>query len=144
MNEVAADRPAGGALGEHDAGDGEPPLSRCTAWTIVAFTFAACTLSLLPFLRMIEFSNGGENAVIGAVQELRRGGPWLVPTLLEEQRTKKPPLATWASALAVRPATVADFDDPDPAVRDRAFRDFALQARWPALGVMGGVVVMTY
>src|SRR5687767_12999335 len=112
-------------------------------WAAVLVIAALCMASLAPFLRMLEFSNGGEQAVIASVQEIHRGGPWLVPTLHEEQRTKKPPLATWISALAARPHTTARFDDPDPAVRDRAFHDFALQVRWPALLAMGGVIVAT-
>jgi 4-amino-4-deoxy-L-arabinose transferase-like glycosyltransferase len=104
---------------------------------------ALCFATLAPFLRMIEFSNGGENAVVASVQEIRRGGPWLVPTLQEEIRTKKPPLATWISALAARPATVAKLSSTDPAERDAAFRDFAWQVRWPALVAMCGMVITT-
>src|SRR5687767_10679003 len=118
MNDLADQRPGEPVL----RGDGDEVvaagLPRRTAWLLVALTFAACTLSLLPFLRIIEFSNGGENAVVASVQEIHRGGPWLVPTLHEESRTKKPPLATWMSALAARPATTARLSEPDPAARD--------------------------
>jgi 4-amino-4-deoxy-L-arabinose transferase-like glycosyltransferase len=104
----------------------------------------ACFLSVAPFLPLYEFSNGGENAVVASVQEIHRGGPWLVPTLHEEQRTKKPPLATWLSALASDAGTVARQSDPDPAVRDAAFRAFGWQVRWPALLAMCGLVAATY
>jgi 4-amino-4-deoxy-L-arabinose transferase-like glycosyltransferase len=105
---------------------------------------AVCGIALVPFLRLFEFSNGGENAVVASVQEIHRGGPWLVPTLHEEQRTKKPPLATWLSALAARPATTAKFSDLDPAVRREAYSNFAIQVRWPALMAMVGVLLVTY
>lgn len=105
---------------------------------------AVCALSLAPFLRLFEFSNGGENAVVASVQEIHRGGPWLVPTLHEEQRTKKPPLATWLSALAAHKETTARLSDPDSATRHEAFRDFGWQVRWPALAAMCGVLLATY
>ena len=111
---------------------------------LAAVLCTVCFATVAPFLRLFEFSNGGENAVVVSVQEVRRGGPWLVPTLHEEQRTKKPPLATWLSALAARPDTVAKLSDADPAVRDAAFRDFAWQVRWPALLAMCGVVAATF
>lgn len=105
---------------------------------------AACAASIAPFLGRFEFSNGGENAVVATVQEIRRGGPWGVPTLHEEVRTKKPPLAAWLSALSARPATVAQFDSTDPAVRDRAYADFGWQVRLPSLLAMAGVLIATY
>ena len=142
MNVPADERTLQPALG--DGSHASEPLSRRAAWALVALVFVACTLAILPFLRIIEFSNGGENAVVASVQEIHRGGPWLVPTLHEESRTKKPPLATWMSALAARPATTAQLSHPDPVTRDKAFHDFALQVRWPGLLAMGGVIVMTY
>lgn len=111
---------------------------------LAAGVCVACFLAVAPFLTLFEFSNGGENAVVASVQEIHRGGPWLVPTLHEEQRTKKPPLATWLSALASDAQTVARQSDPDPAVRDAAFRAFGWQVRWPALLAMCGVVAATY
>src|SRR5688500_16283422 len=100
-----------------------PPLA------VIALFFGA----IFPTLHWREFTDGGENGVAGAVLELRRGGPWLVPTLHAEQRTKKPPLATWVAAKAARPDTVARLSEPDPSVRHAAYRDLARQIRWPSL-----------
>ena len=87
-----------------------------------------------PALHWQQFTNGGENGVVITALELRRGeSDWLVPTLFNERRTKKPPLATWVSAMAMRPATVAPLDDPDPARRDAAYDRLAWEIRWRAL-----------
>jgi 4-amino-4-deoxy-L-arabinose transferase-like glycosyltransferase len=104
----------------------------------------ACFATVACDLRKFEFSNGGENAVVASVLEMRRGGPWLVPTLHEEVRTKKPPLTTWLSAFAARPRTVARLSEPDPAARANAYEDFAWQVRWPSLAAMCGLLVATY
>lgn len=106
---------------------------------------AACVASVAPFLRLFEFSNGGENAVVATVQELHRGHgkSWLIPTLHDEARTKKPPLAAWISALAVRPGTIAKLSDPDPGVRAGAYTDLGGDVRWPALVAMVGVLGAT-
>jgi 4-amino-4-deoxy-L-arabinose transferase-like glycosyltransferase len=82
------------------------------------------------------------------VLELRRGdgswSSWLTPTLHDELRTKKPPLATWLSAISARPATVAKLSDPDPAIRNHAFENLAWQVRLPSLLAMCGVLVSTF
>ncbi len=119
----------------------QPTLPGWREWAALLVIAILCTASLAPFLRLMEFSNGGENGVVASVQEIHRGGPWLVPTLHEEQRTKKPPLATWISALAARSQTTAQLSHRNPAIRQAAFQDFALQVRWPALLAMGGVIV---
>jgi 4-amino-4-deoxy-L-arabinose transferase-like glycosyltransferase len=124
--------------------DAGQPVSCLTATTVVTLAIAAGFFSLAPFLSRFDFSNGGENMVVASVQEMHRGGPWLVPTLHEESRTKKPPLATWLSALATRKETAARFSDPDPAIRAEAFADFGWQVRWPALVAMCGVIAGTY
>ena len=134
----AAARPAG----DVPAGAGRVTSRR---YALLALGLCVvCFLVVAPFLSRFEFSNGGENAVVASVQEIHRGGPWLVPTLHEEQRTKKPPLATWLSALSATPGTVARQSDPDPAVRDAAFRAFGWQVRAPALLAMSGVIAATY
>lgn len=124
--------------------DADKSVSCRTATIVVTLAIAAGFCSLAPFLSRFDFSNGGENMVVASVQEMRRGGPWLMPTLHEEIRTKKPPLATWISALATRSQTAAQFSDPDPAARAQAFADFGWQVRWPALAAMCGVIAGTY
>ena len=126
------------------AGGPGQPVSCLTATVVVTLAIAAGFFSLAPFLRLFEFSNGGENAVVASVQEMRRGGPWLVPTLHEEMRTKKPPLTTWVSALATRPQTVAQYSSRDPAARRAGFEDFGWDVRWPSLVAMCGVIAATY
>src|SRR5438270_434991 len=88
--------------------------------------------TLAPILCVPEFSRTLENLNVQTALEARRDGHWLVPTLEGLPRTKKPPLAAWITALAMRPATIAACSSPDPAVRAAAFRDLAWQARWPA------------
>jgi 4-amino-4-deoxy-L-arabinose transferase-like glycosyltransferase len=124
--------------------DAGQSVSCLTATVVVTLAIAAGFFSLAPFLRLFEFSNGGENAVVASVQEMTRGGPWLVPTLHEELRTKKPPLTTWVSALATRPQTVAEYSSRDPATRREGFEDFGWDVRWPSLVAMCGVIAATY
>src|SRR5207244_87021 len=71
---------------------------------VAALVFAA----VAPTLSWLEFSSGSENLVVETVLEMRRGGPWLVPTLERLARTQKPPLPAWITAAAARPGTVAD------------------------------------
>lgn len=109
---------------------------------LLAATFFAI---VAPSLRWFEFTNGGEDGVVVAALELRRGeSDWLVPTLFGEARTKKPPLATWMSALAVRPTTVARLDDADPVRRDAAYRRLAWEIRWPGLLASCGTLLAVY
>jgi 4-amino-4-deoxy-L-arabinose transferase-like glycosyltransferase len=65
------------------------------------------------------------------VLEMRRGGPWIIPTLKGAPRTTKPPLTAWLTAAAVRPATVAAL--ANPVLRTRAYIELGWQSRWPAL-----------
>src|SRR5205823_3806837 len=63
--------------------------------------------------------------------EMKRGGPWIVPTLKGAPRTAKPPLTNWIVASLVSEQTVHDLSIP-PA-REQAYRRLAWQLRWPAL-----------
>ena len=78
-----------------------PPPSRgriaATMAGIVLFFFAA----IAPTLSWIEFSNGLETLNVETVLEMRRGGPWIIPTLAERQRINKPPLTAWFTAAFV-------------------------------------------
>ena len=67
-------------------------------------------LAIAPTLPWQDFSSGPENLVVATSMEMRRGGPWLVPTLQGEPRIAKPPLAAWITAAAIRPATLRDID----------------------------------
>src|SRR5580765_6945060 len=100
-----------------------------TALGIAALVFAA----VAPTLSWLEFSSGSENLVVETVLEMRRGGPWLVPTLERQPRTQKPPLPAWVTAAAARPATVAALADRDPDRRAAAYARLAWDVRWPAL-----------
>lgn len=113
------------------AADEAGGLTRYWPALVIAVIFF---LAVAPLLKWLQFTNGGEVGVVLAAQELRRGqGTWLVPTLFGEQRTKKPPLATWLAALPVRHDTVRQLDSEDQAVRDAAYRDLSWQMRWPSL-----------
>lgn len=64
----------------------------------------------------MEFSGGMENFNIETALEMTRDGHWIVPTLDGEVRTKKPPLATWITALGILSS-----------------KNLAFGARWPSL-----------
>src|SRR4051794_4731127 len=100
-----------------------------TALGIAALVFAA----VAPTLSWLEFSSGSENLVVETVLEMRRGGPWLVPTLERQPRTQKPPLPAWVTAAAARPATVAALADRDPVRRAAAYARLAWGGGGPAL-----------
>src|SRR3954452_7287298 len=92
-------------------------LSFVAALGIASLVFAA----VAPTLSWLEFSSGSENLVVETVLEMRRGGPWLGPTLERQPRTQKPPLPAWVTAAAARPATVAALADRDPVRRAAAY-----------------------
>ena len=56
------------------------------AIVIAIVVFAA----VAPTLAWLEFSGGSENLNAATVLEMRRGGPWLVPTLNGRARLAKP------------------------------------------------------
>src|SRR5689334_2392205 len=95
---------------------------------VAALVFAA----VAPTLSWLEFSSGSENLVVETVLEMRRGGPWLVPTLEKQPRTQKPPLPAWVTAAAARPGTVAGLADHDAVRRAIAYTHLAWEVRWPA------------
>ncbi|HEX3358403.1 MAG TPA: glycosyltransferase family 39 protein [Tepidisphaeraceae bacterium] len=97
-------------------------------WIVVAFFVA-----LAPTLVWQEFSSSPENLVVATSMEMRRGGPWLVPTLQGEPRIAKPPLAAWITAAAIRPQTMRDIDTLDHDIRENGFKWLAIETRWPAL-----------
>src|SRR5690242_6284489 len=107
---------------------------------LAALVFAA----VAPTLSWLEFSSGSENLVVETVLEMRRGGPWLVPTLELQPRTQKPPLTAWVTAAAVRPATVAALWEPDRAKRDAAYTRLAWEVRWTALAAACLTVLAVY
>ncbi len=107
---------------------GMPP-GRFTLYAIaVAAVFFAGIAATLSWL---QFCGGSENLVVGTVLEMRRGGPWLVPTLKGAPRTTKPPLTSWLTAAAVRPATVDALSNRHE--REAAYHELAWEMRWPAL-----------
>jgi 4-amino-4-deoxy-L-arabinose transferase-like glycosyltransferase len=105
---------------------------------------AAVFAWVAPTLRWLEFSNGAENLNVATALEMRRGGPWLVPTLQGELRIAKPPLTAWITAAFINPRTVRDASSPDAMVRDRAFQQLAWQVRWPALLTMCLMLLAVY
>src|SRR3954463_10517332 len=96
---------------------------------VAALVFAA----VAPTLSWLQFSSGSENLVVETVLEMRRGGPWLVPTLEKLPRTQKPPLPAWLTAAAARPGAVAALADRDASGRAAAYTRLAWEVRWPAL-----------
>ena len=117
----------------HRSASSEPPprprASLLAPFLVAALFFAA----IAPTLPWLQFAGGSENLVVETVLEMRRGGPWFIPTLQGHPRLSKPPLTAWLTAAAVRPDTVERMSARDPARREAAFREFAWQARWPTL-----------
>ena len=118
-----------------------PPKRATLAAVLIATAFFA---AIAPTLRWLEFSGGSESLVTETVLEMRRGGPWFVPTLLGVPRMTKPPLTAWLTAAATRQATVAQLSSRDPATRDAAFRQLAWQIRWPSLLSSCAMLLATY
>ncbi|HEX8521470.1 MAG TPA: phospholipid carrier-dependent glycosyltransferase [Tepidisphaeraceae bacterium] len=107
---------------------------RASDFGIRASALAALVfLAIAPTLTWPQFSGGSENLVVGTVLEMKRGGPWVVPTLKGAPRTTKPPLTTWACAALVSDQTVRELSDVQAPWRERAYAKLAWQVRWPAL-----------
>ncbi len=98
----------------------------------IVFAFVA------PTLRWPQLTGGNENIIVQTALEIRRGGPWLVPTMLGEPRIKKPPLVAWITALSMRQSTLDQLKNP--ATREQAYVDLAWQVRWT--GLLAGCVTM--
>ena len=104
-------------------------VNRWTALLIAALLF--CTVA--PTLTWTEFNVGVETLTVDTALEMRRDGHWLLPTLEGEPRVRKPPLAAWIAAAAIRPGTLANLSNPDAGVRLRAYGDLTFEVRWPSL-----------
>lgn len=102
-------------------------------WLDALVITAAFFAAIAPTLTWLEFAGGSENLVVETVLEMRRGGPWFIPTLQGYPRLNKPPLTAWLTAAAARPETVARLSSPDAGVRAAAFEQLAWQVRWPTL-----------
>ena len=126
---------------------GLAPAPSRTGWAdrLVPVALAAAFFAALaPTLSWVEFVNGSEDSVVATALDIRRGGPWWVPQLFGEPRTRKPPVAAWAAAAGVRPSTAAALNSPDAAVRDRAYRRLNREVRWIALAAACGMVAAVY
>jgi 4-amino-4-deoxy-L-arabinose transferase-like glycosyltransferase len=99
---------------------------------LVAAAFVAVSI---PTVCRLQFFNSIEDIVIETALEARRDGHWLIPQMLGETRTRKPPLATWLAAVSTRPATVEGLSDP--ARREDAYKRLAWETRLPALLAAG-------
>ena len=113
-------------------------------WLTPVLVAAAFFLAIAPTLPWLEFSGGSENLVAETVLEMRRGGPWFIPTLQGIPRLTKPPWTAWLAAAAARPETVSQLSTPDPSARESAFRQFAWQVRWPTLLSACAMLAATY
>src|SRR4051794_9087978 len=118
----------------------EQPRATLLPWLVAAGFF----LAVAPTLSWLQFAGGSENLVVETVLEMRRGGPWFIPTLQGYPRLSKPPLTAWVTAAAARPRTVEQLSSRDRAERESAFRDFSWQVRWPTLLSACLTLVATY
>src|SRR2546421_7316481 len=87
------------------------PMPAWKFWSVSALIAAAFFAAVAPTLTWLDFSGGSENLVVGTMLEMRRGGPWIVPTLKGAPRTTKPPLTTWITAAFVPRSTVSALSD---------------------------------
>jgi 4-amino-4-deoxy-L-arabinose transferase-like glycosyltransferase len=69
--------------------------------SVVAFVLAGL---LFAASHHLEFASGSENLVVATALESHRTGEWLLPTLNEQPRIKKPPLPMWWTAVFMLPA----------------------------------------
>ena len=113
---------------------------RPTAWLLAGLVF----LAVYPTLGWTQFHHSIENFNVATALELRRGGPWLVPTLQGVPRLAKPPLTAWITATALQPDTLRDLDAAEAGTRAAAYKRLAVEARWPALLAMCLLLVATY
>ena len=113
-------------------------------WLLPVLIPLAFFATLAPTLACVEFVNGSEDAVVATALDIRRGGPWWVPHLFGEPRTNKPPLAAWAAAAGVRPATVEAINSPDIARRHAGFRRLRWQVRLGSLAAGCGLLAAVY
>lgn len=121
-----------------------PTPRRSKTWLAALGAALLVFVAIAPTLPWQEFSSGSENLNLATVLEVRRGGPWLVPTLQGQVRTQKPPLTAWVTAAAVRDSTMAGLDEADPARRDRAYARLARDVRWAALLSSCAMLLATY
>jgi 4-amino-4-deoxy-L-arabinose transferase-like glycosyltransferase len=110
-------------------------LTRAVA--IVAIFF----LAIAPTLSWPQFSGDSEDLVVQTVLQIRNGGPWWIPMLGDQPRSKKPPLPTWIAAASVTNATMQGLASTDPATRESAYRWLAWEVRWPSLLAACGMLI---
>src|SRR3954468_23515001 len=106
----------------------QPPTTSLTSshqWFIRIAIVAVFFSAVAPTLRWLDFYHAEENVVIATALEMRRTGNWLIPTLQGKPRTIKPPLTAWATAAAITTDSMRRMSDPDPRVREAAYRDVA-------------------
>lgn len=108
----------------------QPMRSR---WLWILGIAATYFVIVAPLLTWMEFSDGIENLNIETSLEMRRGGPWLIPTLMNEPRVRKPAFLAWITASSIASQTVADMSSLDKETREAAWTRLAWQVRWPAL-----------
>lgn len=117
-------------------------MGTARAWALAVLIAATFFAAVAPTLGWLDYSSGNENIVVQTALEMRHGGPKLLPQLDGDPRVKKPPLTTWLTAAAMRPATLARLDDPKQ--RDDAYHDLAFQTRLPALIAACVVILATF
>src|SRR5688500_9761176 len=113
-----------------------------TPFIITLVFTVACFAASFAQLARLEFANSIENIVVQTALETRRGGRRLIPRLLDEPRTRKPPMATWASAAMIREETLRQLSDP--ALRDGAYKRLAREVRLPALLAACATILLTF
>ena len=94
---------------------------------LAALIAALFFLAIAPTLTWIEFSGGMENFNLETALEMTRDGHWIIPTLDGQARTKKPPLATWITALGILGS-----------------KNLAWGARWPSLLMASLTLILVY
>jgi 4-amino-4-deoxy-L-arabinose transferase-like glycosyltransferase len=105
------------------------------SWNLLVIPLLAAIIfaALAPALTWPQVTADSETWVVQSILEMRRGGPWWIPTLDGNPRVRKPPLTQWISAAAVKPSTMSALTSRDPAVREPGYQSLAWEIRWPVL-----------
>jgi 4-amino-4-deoxy-L-arabinose transferase-like glycosyltransferase len=102
----------------------------------VCLMFAA---AVGPSLGRLDFFDGVEHFNLATVQEMRRNEAdgravnWMLPTLQNQPRIVKPPLAAWITSLLVMPTDATAISTPDDIKRQQAISHLTVLGRLPTL-----------